>query len=69
MNELLSDNSGGLSTTRVLSFIVVICIMTVWVKASWITNTLAPISAEQMILLLGTLGLKVAQRAVENKTP
>lgn len=65
MNELFSDNAGGLSTTRVLTAIVVLCIMLVWVKASWMTNTLAPISVEQMTLLLGALGLKVAQRAVE----
>lgn len=60
--EFFEDNSGGLSSTRLLLIVWGLGILTIWAVGSWIAHTLLPIP-ESVLIMFGTLlGGKVVQR-------
>ncbi len=69
MNFLLrafSESNGSASSMRILSAIIVCAFTAIWFKVSWTTNALAPISVEQVSVVLGVLGIKVFQKGKES---
>ena len=69
MNFLLqafSEANGNASSMRVLLGVVVISFAVVWVKVSWITNALAPVSVEHATIVLGAMGIKAFQKGKES---
>lgn len=65
---LLSEGDGELSTMRVMTFIIILAILIPAVVTAIRTQTGVELSTEQIALILGVLGVKTAQRAVESKT-
>lgn len=65
--ELVSEGDGTFSTMRVMTFIIILAILVPAVASAVRTNTGLDLTTEQIALILGVLGVKTAQRAVEGK--
>ena len=71
MNRLLPfllDHTGKSSSMRVIVFLVVCTQMLVWAKVSWTKNEIQPVSTEQIMLLLGPLGIQLTQKKIAEKS-
>lgn len=66
--EFLEENNGGISFMRVASFGIIGVTLFVWAYTSVKTMTIQKIDIEQLMLILGSLGLKLGQKVVENRT-
>lgn len=66
ITQMFSEQGGSASSMRGLAFMIVAGFILVWVKVSWTTNVLAPVSIEQTGIVLGALGIKAWQRGKEN---
>lgn len=66
--EFLEENNGGVSFMRVASFGVIGVTLFVWAYTSIKTNEIQKLDIEQLMLILGSLGFKLGQKIIENKT-
>lgn len=64
---MFSESSGKPSTSRMLSAFVCLIVMGCWAYVSIKRVELQPLSAEQVAMVLGAMGLKVFQRAREHR--
>lgn len=62
INELVSDNSGGVSSIRVIMLLWTAAILFVWVYSSFIKSEIQALPNEMVTLYLGVIGLKTVQR-------
>ena len=62
---MLSEGDDQISTMRVVTFIIVLSILIPSVIVAIRTNNPMTLTAEQVTIVLGALGIKTAQRAVE----
>lgn len=67
--EFLEENNGGISFMRVASFGIIGVTLFVWAYTSIRTMQIQKMDIEQIMLILGSLGFKLGQKIVENKTP
>ncbi|MCH6256714.1 hypothetical protein MLD52_09160 [Puniceicoccaceae bacterium K14] len=61
MTNPLKDKDGKTGLLRCSVVVVLLCVMTVWVRTSWVNNEMTPLSLEDVILILGVLGAKTVQ--------
>lgn len=66
--EFLQENNGNLSTARLIPVVITAAVI---FKYIWqvITTGSANFTIEEMTLLLGSFGIKVGQKVLENKPP
>lgn len=72
MNFLLqtvSGMDGSPSTMRVLTALITLAVVGAWAYVSIVKKELQPLSAEQVSIVLGALGLKAYQRGKETPQP
>lgn len=72
MNFLLqavSGMDGSPSTMRIVTVFVTLAIIGSWAYVSIVKKELQPLSAEQVAMVLGALGLKAYQRGKEGTPP
>ncbi len=73
LSSVLEDNSGGLSSMRVMALLWCVGVFSIWAVASFLVIyttagtatpvlTLMPIPGEVVTILLGFCGMKVVQR-------
>ena len=72
MNPLLSmlseDGSGqSVSTMRVATLLVVVLVLAPRAIVAWQTGAAPELTTQEVGMVLGTLGVKAAQRSVEGK--
>lgn len=67
--ELIQEPSGKLSSKRVILFLVILTFLVLWVRASWLSATIADVPSGVHIVILYLLGAKGAERFAENKFP
>jgi hypothetical protein len=67
--SLIQDDTGALSSMRVMTLIVVIPVMLVWTVLSIRQNVFVPMPVEMMGLIIAALGAKAAQSKFENLNP
>lgn len=65
--EIFQENSGDYSSTRVMTFLIVVSMIIDWQYAVWTVGAWHPDWAI-IGLVAGVLGAKVAQKPFENKT-
>ena len=67
MNKIIEMLSGenGISTVRVASMLILLFVMINWTYLTWKTGVKQPLSWEEIGIVLGALGIKVAQRPFE----
>lgn len=66
---MFSDCSGYPSTLRFLSVYVVVSIISVWGVICFMKGELVPIGYDNVALISVAMGIKTAQRVVEQKSP
>jgi hypothetical protein len=69
LKEILEDNSGGTSSSRVLMLVWGIGVFAVWCYASIHTGGIVPIPESVITVLLGTTAIKAVQRFGEKSEP
>ena len=67
--SLIQDDTGALSSMRVMTLIVVIPVMLVWTVLSIRQNVFVPMPVEMMGIIVAALGAKAAQSKFENPQP
>ena len=65
----LAESDGNPSSMRLATFLIVGSLMAGWLYVTVHTGILQPLSAEQVGLVLGTLGVKAWQRGKETCLP
>lgn len=65
--EMLQEDNGGVSQIRVVTFLFATCMATEWIHSIFTIGVFAP-NMTSISLVLGTLGMKVAQKPFEQKT-
>lgn len=68
MFEFLQENNGNLSTARLIPAIISCAVIFKYIWQT-ITTGNAAFTAEEITLVLGSFGIKVGQKVIENKTP
>lgn len=66
--ELLQENNGNFSSARLITFMISGAVLFKYIWQVVHTGN-ANITGEEIALVLGSFGLKVGQKAIENKTP
>lgn len=65
--EFVQDNNGDFSFTRVVAAAIVGVNLFVWAYTSLKTMQIQKIDMEQLILMLGSMGIQLGQKVVECK--
>lgn len=65
LREIHSDNSDNLSWARIISSYIVLNVFTVWDIQCWRTNSFLEFTANQLMLIVTVLGVKVGSKLVE----
>ena len=65
--EMLQEDNGGVSQIRVVTFLFAACMATEWLHSVFTTGIFTP-NVTSISLVLGALGMKVAQKPFEQKT-
>jgi hypothetical protein len=63
--EIFAERSGKVSNTRVITMFVCVCVIGTWALVSIEKLELQELSAEQVAMVLGAMGLKAWQRGKE----
>lgn len=66
---LIQDDTGAVSSMRVMTLAVVLSVMLVWTVISIRQNAFAPMPMEVMSLVIAALGAKAAQSKFEATPP
>lgn len=66
ISSLISDNSGGISSSRVLLLFWGIGVFCVWASACFMTKNIVSLPSEIITILLGLSAAKTVQRFGEN---
>ena len=64
--EMFQEDNGGISNTRVVTLIFCACMVTEWIHAIFTTGVFSP-NMTSVSIVLGCIGLKVAQKPFEQK--
>lgn len=64
--EFLQENNGNLSTARLLPVVITSAIIFKYIYQVLSTGT-ASFTSEELVMVLGSFGIKVGQKAIENK--
>lgn len=64
--EFLQEENGGLSTARLIPVVITAAIIFKYVWQVITTNT-SNFTPEEITMILGSFGIKVGQKALENK--
>jgi hypothetical protein len=67
--DMVSEGDGSPSTMRVLNVVIVLAVIGCWSAVTIHRWELQPLSAEQMGLILGAMGIRAWQRGRESSTP
>ena len=65
MFDVFKENNGGVSSVRVIAFMIVTAVLFVWVSVSLKTWTIQPLDMNTVVMVLGSLGAKVGQKFAE----
>lgn len=65
MFDMFKENNGGVSSVRVIAFMIVAAVLFVWVSVSLKTWTIQPLDMNTVVMVLGSLGAKVGQKFAE----
>jgi hypothetical protein len=60
--SILEDNSGGLSTMRVVFIFATVFLLTIWGTVCYQNQKLEPIPNDATTIILGLAGVKMVQR-------
>lgn len=64
--SLIQDDTGALSSMRVMALMIILPVMVVWTVLSIRQNVFVPMPVEMMGLIIAALGAKAAQSKFEN---
>lgn len=67
LNEMIKDPNGNVSATRVGFIGILVAFFGTWAYLSIHKGEMQPIDMEQLMMVLGAFGFKVAQRTTEGK--
>ena len=67
LSDVLKDTNGNTSTTRLILFVITTVFIGTWGWLSIQKGEMQPIDMEQLMLILGAFGFKVAQRSIEKE--
>lgn len=67
IRELFSDDKGNLSSMRILSAFIIVTVVCNWMIFCFKTGQLISFDYEEIAMLLGVLGGKIGQKAIEKK--
>lgn len=62
INELMSDNSGGISSIRLIMLLWTVALLFIWVYSSFVKGEPQGLTNDIVTLYLGVVGLKTVQR-------
>ena len=62
---MLKDNKGEISTMRVMSVLVIVCVLFNWTYHNITTGVYIALNIPEVIAMIGTLGAKAIQRGQE----
>jgi len=65
--EIFSEDNGRLSAMRMFAGLIIFVVLVNWTMVCWRNGNLAPLDWGAVIVLLGALGGKIAQKFAENR--
>ena len=64
--EMFQEDNGGVSNTRVITFLFATCMAMEWIHSIWTTGIFTP-NVTSISLVVASMGMKVAQKPFEQK--